>query len=233
MQFQVGDILSILLFAHTRHFFVYFDDGETIGWGPWDGISWMGGKGHVERKVLLKVETEYKWLSDNGEVQDINLEKRTRASQRFILEQINQMTTGIDYHLGHRNCEHFANYVTGQTIKSEQSIFHLFTDQDPFTSQPMIQNLNQLRDALLRCKFCGPARLAREDFENAVFVSQLKDGYYTYHLSHSLGGQHLYVTPVAKADDFESSYDSIVLAYFGALFGRGEILGIVRQLRGC
>ena len=233
MQFQVGDILSIPLFAHTRHFFVYFDDGETVGWGPWDGISWMGGKGHVERKVLLKVETEYKWLSDNGEAQDIALEKRTGANQQFMLGRISQMTTGIDYHLGHRNCEHFANYVTGQTINSEQSVFHLFTDHDPFTSQPMIQDLNQLRDALLRCKFCGPARLAREDFENAVFVSQLKDGYYIYHLNHSLGGQHLYVTPVAKADDFESSYDSIVLAYFGALFGRGEILGIVRQLRGC
>lgn len=85
----------------------------------------MGGKGHVERKVLLKVETEYKWLSDNGEAQDINLEKRTGANQQFMLGRISQMTTGIDYHLGHRNCEHFANYVTGQTINSEQSVFHL------------------------------------------------------------------------------------------------------------
>lgn len=233
MQFKVGDILSVPLFAHARHFFVYIGNGETVGWGPWDGISWMGGKGHVERKTLSEVGTEYKWLGSNGEIQDITLEKRTGASKQSILKRINQMTTGIDYHLGHRNCEHFANYATRQALNSEQSVWHLFTDKDPFTSQPMICDLNQLRDALLRCKFCGPSRLSREDFENAIFVSQLRDGYYTYHLSHSLGGQHLYVTSISKLENFESSYNSVVLAYFGALVGRGEILGIVRQLRGC
>lgn len=233
IRFQVGDILSVPLFADTRHFIVYVGSGETIGWSPWDGISWMGGRGHVERKILFKVGLEYKWLGSNGELQDITLEQRTRVSKQLIVERINQMTIGIDYHLGHRNCEHFANYVIGQTPNSEQSLWHLFTDKDPFTSQPMIYDLSQLRDALLRCKFCGPVRLSREDFEKAVFVSQLKDDYYTYHLSHSLGGQHLYVTSVPKSKNFESSYNSVVLAYFGAFFGRGEILGIVRQLRGC
>ena len=233
MQFKIGDILSVPLFAHTRHFFVYIGDGKTVGWGPWDGMSWMGGKGHVEKKELFKVGSEYKWLGSNGKFQDITLEKRTGTSQQLILERINQVTTGIDYHLGHRNCEHFANYVTGQTLNSEQSVLHLFTDQDPFTSQPMIYDLSQLRDSLLRCQYCGPVRLSRKDFENSVFVSQLRDGYYTYHLSHSLGGQHLYVSSVPKSKNFELSYDSIVLAYFGTFFGRGEILGIVRQLRGC
>jgi hypothetical protein len=190
MQFKVGDILSVPLFAHARHFFVYVGNGETVGWGPWDGMSWMGGKGHVERRMLSKVETEYKWLGSNGEIQDITLEKRTGVSEQSILERIDQMTTGIDYHLGHRNCEHFANYVTRQVPNSEQSVWHLFTDKDPFTSQPMIHDLNQLRDALLRCQFCGPSKLSRKDFEDAIFVSQLKDGCYTYHLSHSLGGQH-------------------------------------------
>ena len=43
----------------------------------------------------------------------------------------------------------------------------------------------------------------------------------------------MYVSSAAKSEDFEASYNSIVLAQFGALFGRGEILSIVRQLRGC
>jgi len=232
MQFQVGDILSVKLFAHTHHFFVYLGDGEVVEWGPWDGISWMGGKGQVARKELFKVGSEYKWLGGNGELQEITLEQRTGASKELIGERIKQMTTGIDYHLSHRNCEHFAHYVTGHTPRSEQSIWHLFTDHDPFTSQPMIYDLSQLRDALLRCKFCGPATLSREDFDKSVLVGRLKDGYYTYHLSHPLGGQHLYVTPISKSEDFEFSYNSVVLAQFGAFLGRGEILSIVRQLRG-
>lgn len=68
IRFQVGDILSVPLFAHTRHFIVYVGSGETIGWSPWDGISWMGGRGHVERKILFKVGLEYKWLGSNGEL---------------------------------------------------------------------------------------------------------------------------------------------------------------------
>lgn len=233
MQFQVGDILSVDLLAHTRHFFVYVGNGEIIEWGPWDGISWMGAKGHVSRKELFKVGTEYKWLRNNGELQAITLERRTGVSEKLIFERIEQMTTGIDYHLGHRNCEHFAHYITGLTPHSKQSIWHLFTDCDPFTSQPMIYNLSQLRDALLRCKFCDSVRLSREDFDKAVFVGKLQDGYYVYYLSHPLGGQHLYITSILKSEDFESSYQSIVLAHFGAFFGRGEILSIVRQLRGC
>lgn len=55
MPFQVGDILSISLFAHTRHFFVYVSSGEIIEWGPLDGISWMGGKGRVDRKNFSKL----------------------------------------------------------------------------------------------------------------------------------------------------------------------------------
>lgn len=233
MEFKIGDILSVELFAHTRHFFVYVGDGEVIEWGPWDGISWIGGKGHVAKKELFKVDSEYKWLGSSGKLKEVTLEQRTGENKELIFERIKQMTTGIDYHLGHRNCEHFSHYVTGYMSHSKRSIWHLFTDHDPFTSQPMIQNLNQLRDVLLRCKFCGSVGFSRGDFGQAVFVSQLVDNYYVYHLSHSLGGQHLYVTTFAKSEDFESSYNSIVLAYFGAFLGRGEILSIVRQLRGC
>lgn len=75
--------------------------------------------------------------------------------------------------------------------------------------------------------------LSREDFNSVVFISNLKDGYYVDHLSNLLGGQHLYVTSVSKSEDFESSYHSIVFAYFDAFFGSGEILGIIRQLREC
>jgi hypothetical protein len=75
--------------------------------------------------------------------------------------------------------------------------------------------------------------LSREDFDKAIFIGKLQDGYYAYHLSHRLGGEHLYITSILKSEDFESSYQSIVLAHFGAFVGRGEILSIVRQLRGC
>lgn len=68
MQYQVGDILSVKLFVHTRHFFIYVGNGEIVDWGPWDGTSWMAGKGNVYRKELLKVGSEYKWLGRNGEL---------------------------------------------------------------------------------------------------------------------------------------------------------------------
>jgi hypothetical protein len=96
----------------------------------------------------------------------------------------------------------------------------------------MIYTFDQLRDALLKCKYCGPVALSRKEFARSVLVSKLDDNYFTYELRHPLGGQHLYVTPVARSDDFESSYDSVKLAYYGALLGRGEMLNIIRQLRG-
>ena len=233
MTFQIGDILSVDLVAHTRHFFIYIGNGKIVEWGPWDGTSWMGGKGHVFTKELVKSGSSYKWISSNGELEEIILEQRTGASESLISQRIREMTTGIDYHVGHRNCEHFAYYVTGHTGYSNQSVFHMFTDHDPFTSKPMIQNINQLRDELLRCKYCGVVGLSRVEFKDSVLVCNLSDGHYAYHYSHPLGGQHLYVTTIPKAQDFESSYHSILLAYFGAFLGRGEILSIVRKIRGC
>ena len=94
-------------------------------------------------------------------------------------------------------------------------------------------NLIQLKDAFLRARFCGSARLSRKDFEQAVYVGQLDDGYYIYHLDHWAGGQHLYATSVLKSEDFESSYNSVILAQHGALVGRGEMFGIIRQIQGC
>jgi hypothetical protein len=61
------------------------------------------------------------------------------------------------------------------------------------------------------------------------------DGYYTYYLNHPnhlVGGKHLYVSAIAKSEDFEASYNSITLAYQGELLGRNEIINIVEQLRG-
>lgn len=232
MVYQEGDILSVPLFAHTRHFFVYIGDGEVIGWGPWDEISWMGGKGSVSRKKLFKDGDEYKYLGTSGELQAITLERRTRASKEAIDARIMQMAQGIDYHAAHRNCEHFACYITGVTIRSEQSVGLLFTDYEPFSIMPMICNLNQLRDALLRCKHCGPSPLTKREFEKALLINKLDDGFFVYHFNHPLGGQHIYVTPIAKTKDFIASYDSIILAYYGALVGRGEIFGIVRQVQG-
>ena len=143
------------------------------------------------------------------------------------------MTTGIDYHLGHRNCEHFAYYVTGYTGYSKQSVSHMFTDHDPFTSNSMIQNIRQLKDEILRSSHCGVVGLSRGDFKDSTLVGKLNDGHYVYHYSHPLGGQHLYVTTIPKSQNFEASYDSVLLAYYGAFIGRGEILSIVRKVRGC
>jgi hypothetical protein len=94
--FEVGDILSVELFAHTRHFLVYIGDGRIVEWGPWDGMSWMGGKGHVFTKELFKSGSEYKSLGSDGELKEITLEQRTGASESLINQRIREMTTGID-----------------------------------------------------------------------------------------------------------------------------------------
>jgi hypothetical protein len=231
--FQLGDILSVELFAHTRHFFVYIGNGKIVEWGPWDGMSWMGGKGHVFTKELFKSGSEYKFLGSDEKLKEITLEQRTGATESLINQRIREMTTGIDYHLGHRNCEHFAYYVTGYTGYSKQSVSHMFTDHDPFTSNPMIQNIRDLKDELLRSSHCGVVGLSRGDFKDSTLVGKLNDGHYVYHYSHPLGGQHLYVTTISKSQSFEASYDSVLLAYYGAFIGRGEILSIVRKVRGC
>ncbi len=98
---------------------------------------------------------------------------------------------------------------------------------------PFICNLNQLHDALYRCKYCDRIKSSKEEFDRAIFVSKLEDGYYTYYLNRTVGGRHLYVTSSPKSESFESSYNSIVLSYYGAFFGRDEIVNVVRQLRGC
>lgn len=54
-----------------------------------------------------------------------------------------------------------------------------------------------------------------------------------YYLNHWSGSQQIYVTTVSKVDNFDASYNSICLTYYGLLVGRGELLNIVRQLRGC
>ncbi|WP_371357576.1 hypothetical protein [Hydrocoleum sp. CS-953] len=115
------------------------------------------------RKKLFQVGSEYKWLGNSGELKEITLEKRTGATKELIEKRIKLVTTGIDYHLGHRNCEHFAYFVTANMPRSDQSIWHMFTDHDPFTTKPMINNFEQLREALLRSKHCGPVGLSRGD----------------------------------------------------------------------
>jgi hypothetical protein len=75
--------------------------------------------------------------------------------------------------------------------------------------------------------------LNKKDFENSVLIQKLLDGYYVYYLNHWSGSQQLYVTNISKADNLLASYHSICITYYGHLLGRGEILNIVRQLRGC
>ena len=230
--FQVGDILSVPLKAHTKHFFVYVGNNLTIGWGRREKNIFLNSEGIVERKQLKKVDSQYFWQG-KYKLKTIALERRTKANLKLIKEKLDLIHPGISYHLLYRNCEHFAYYVTAQDIRSEQSVSHLFSDYLPFTSQPTINTLDELKAALLRCRFCGDLILTKSDFANATKVAQLLDGYYVYHLNHWSSSQQLYVTTISKANNFQASYDSICLTYYGLLVGRGEILNIVRQLRGC
>lgn len=91
-------------------------------------------------------------------------------------------------------------------------------------SSSSITTLNQLQQALLQTKFCGSLTPEMEDFRKAKLISQLSDEHFVYHLSHWAGGQHLYVTSKAK------TFDSIVLSYYGAFFGRAEIFEILKKL---
>jgi hypothetical protein len=232
MDFQVGDILSVSLAGHTRHFFVYIGNGSTVGWGPKNKKHFLDNEGIVEWKSLLESKSRYFWQESN-QLKEITLERRTNLSLERIETRINQITPGLTYHLVHRNCEHFANYVTAQDIRSEQSAWHLFTDYVPFSTEPTIKTLKELKSALLKCKFSGDLILNKKDFENAISIQKLLDGYYVYYLNHWSTSQQLYVTTISKADNFLASYNSICLTYYGVLLGRGEILNIVRQLRGC
>ncbi len=232
MNFQVGDILSVPLAGHTRHFFVYVGNGLTVGWGLKNKNNFISGEGKVEWKSLFKSQNIYLWQKFN-KFAEITLERRTQASLEQIETRINQIPLGLTYHLVHRNCEHFANYVTVQDIRSEQSVWHLFTDHVPFTTESTIKTFKDLKSALLKCKFCGDLILNKKDFENAILLQKLLDGYYVYYLNHWSSSQQIYVTTISKADNFLASYHSICLTYYGVLLGRGEILNIVRQLRGC
>ena len=232
MSFKVGDILSVSLAGHTRHFFTYVGNSLTVGWGPKNKKHFIGNIGQVEYRYLIKINSIYFWQESN-KLKEITLERSTNASINLIEKRISLINPGLTYHLLHRNCEHFTNYVTAQDIRSEQSSWHLFTDHVPFTTESTIKTLKELKSALLKCKFCGDLILNKKDFENAILLQKLSDGYYVYYLNHWSSSQQLYVTTVSKADNFLASYHSICLTYYGLLLGRGELLNIVRQLRGC
>jgi hypothetical protein len=104
-------------------------------------------------------------------------------------------------------------------------------DKQP-TDRLKIRNFHHLSNELFKCKYCSPVKsFSKKDFSNAVFLSKLDDGYYVYYLNHLAGGQHLYISSISKSESFESSYNSIALAFHGAFLGRDEILNIVRQLK--
>ena len=230
--FQTGDILSIPLKAHMKHFFVYVGEGLTVGWGRKEKNIFLNSEGIVEWKHLEEIDRQYFW-QEKYTLKTIALERRTKVNLKSIKSKIDLINPGISYHFLYRNCEHFVYYVTAQVIRSEQSVSHLFSDYHPFTNQPTINTLKELKAALLRCRFCGDLILTKSNFANATLVAQLLDGYYVYHLNYRSSSQQLYVTTVSKANNFQASYDSICLTYYGLLVGRGEILNIVRQLRGC
>ena len=85
----------------------------------------------------------------------------------------------------------------------------MFTDYIPFTTESTIKTLKDLKSALLKCKFCGDLILNKKDFENAILIQKLLDGYYVYYLNHWSSSQQLYVTTISKADNFLASYHSI------------------------
>ncbi len=230
--FQIGDILSVPLVGYTKHFFVYVGNGLTVGWGMRDKKLSINSEGIVEWKQLKIVDNQYYWQA-LLKLQKITLERRTNVEAKVINDRISKISPGISYDILHRNCEHFAHYITSQDIRSEQSVNHLFSSYLPFSSNPTINTLKELKSALLKCRFCGDLILNRQDFANAILVNQLKDVYYVYYLNHWSSSQQLYVTTVSKADNFDASYNSICLTYYGLLVGRGELLNIVRQLRGC
>ena len=231
-EFQIGDILSVPLVGYTKHFFVYVGDGLTASWGMRKQKLAIASEGIVEWKRLRLINNRYYWKKPLR-LQNISLERRTNASLQSIKDRIAKINPGISYHLLYRNCEHFAYYVTSQDIRSEQSVNHLLSAYIPFSSNPTITTISELKSALLRCRFCGDLILNKKDFANAVLINQLKDGYFVYYLNHWSSSQQLYVTTVSKAEDFDTSYYSICLTYYGLLVGRGELLNIVRQIRGC
>lgn len=230
--FQVGDILSVPLVGHTKHFFVYMGSGLTVGWGIQEKKLSINLEGVVEWENLKRIKNQYYWQSFL-KLKPITLERRTNIDAETIRNRISKIVPGISYNLLHRNCEHFAHYITSQDIRSEQSVNHLCSSYLPFSSIPTITTLQELKSALLKCRFCGDPILNRKDFANAILVNQLQDGYYVYYLNHWSGSQQIYVTTVSKVDNFDASYNSICLTYYGLLVGRGELLNIVRQLRGC
>ena len=75
--FQIGDILSIPLKAHTKHFFVYAGNGLTVGWGRREKKLSFNPEGIVEWKQLKKVNNQYLWhdlfgLKNNFRTSNIN-----------------------------------------------------------------------------------------------------------------------------------------------------------------
>lgn len=82
MNFHVGDILSVSLAGHTRHFFVYIGDSLTVGWGPKSKKHFLGNVGQVEYKSLVKVDGRYFWRESN-KLKKIILERRTNAPHPF------------------------------------------------------------------------------------------------------------------------------------------------------
>jgi uncharacterized protein YceH (UPF0502 family) len=107
---------------------------------------------------------------------------------------------------------------------------YLFTTKETSSDDKNICNLIQLKKVLDEAQFCGPLTLVKEDFDKAILDSQLDDGNYVYYLNHQMSGQHLYVTSKLKSEDFERSYHSVILAYYGALLGRETIFDIRKRL---
>lgn len=57
--FQVGDILSVPLVGHTKHFFVYMGSGLTVGWGIQEKKLSINLEGVVEWENLKRIKNQY------------------------------------------------------------------------------------------------------------------------------------------------------------------------------
>jgi hypothetical protein len=141
------------------------------------------------------------------------------------------------YIFNEKNICSFAGYVgwihTDGLQQAIDEINNLFVFPESFKDRITIHNLDRLRNELSGCKYCSAIKLLfKKDFDRAVLIKKLDDDYYVYYLNHLTGGQHLYISSIPKSESFESSYNSIVLAYHGTFLGKNEILNIVRQLKG-
>jgi hypothetical protein len=178
----------------------------------------------VGQNIPVVVAMQYEVANATASVFSSEFYKRLGKGEPVdIAAQNGRHTIGLETQYKNRD---FATPVIFMNVQDG----YLFTTKETSSDDKNICNLIQLKKVLNEAKFCGPLTLVKEDFDKATLVSQLDDGNYVYHLSHNLGGQHLYVTSQLKSENFEKSCHSVILAHYGAFLGRETIFDICERL---